>query len=116
MLGFMLGFIFPLSWFIAAFLPLPAKPVMSEVVHDPEVGGLTLQEQLDRQTAIREEIRYANLRWWRNLNRFMSIVGLVVIAINVSYDDLRISRYDGKLTGSQITLAVIGTRRGFSPR
>ncbi|ERF72927.1 hypothetical protein EPUS_08374 [Endocarpon pusillum Z07020] len=97
MLGFMLGFVFPVSWFIAAFLPLPAKPVMKEVVQDPEVGGLTLQEQLDRQTTIGEEIRYTSLRWWRNLNRFMSIVGLVVIAII-------------------ITLAVIGTRRGFSPR
>ncbi|KAF7504945.1 hypothetical protein GJ744_001592 [Endocarpon pusillum] len=97
MLGFMLGFVFPISWFIAAFLPLPARPVMREVVQDSEVGGLTLQEQLDCQTTIREEIRYTNLRWWRNLNRFMSIVGLVVIAII-------------------ITLAVIGTRRGFSPR
>lgn len=92
MVGFMLGFVFPISWFIAAFLPLPAKPVMKEVVQDPEVGGLTLQEQLDRQTTIREEIRYANLRWWRNLNRFMSIVGLVVIAIIVSLDDLRMNK------------------------
>ncbi len=91
MLGFMLGFIFPISWFIAAFLPLPAKPVMTEVLHDPEFGGLTLQEQLGRQTIIREEIRYANLRWWRNLNRFMSMVGLVVVAIIVSRDDLRMN-------------------------
>ena len=116
MLGFMLGFVFPVSWFIAAFLPLPAKPVMKEMVQNPEVGGLTLQEQLDRQTTIREEIRYTNLRWWRNLNRFMSIVGLVVIAIIVSHDDLQMKNKDSELTGSQITLAVIGTRRGFSPR
>jgi hypothetical protein len=85
MLGFMLGFIFPISWFVAAFLPLPPKPATKEIMDDPEAGGPTLQEQLDRRTAISEEIRYTNLRWWRNLNRFMCVVGLVVIAIIVSY-------------------------------
>jgi hypothetical protein len=85
MLGFMFGFIFPISWFVAALLPLPTKPAMMEIQHDPEVGGPTLQEQLDHQAAMRYEIRYANLRWWRNLNRFMAIVGMVVIAIIVSF-------------------------------
>jgi hypothetical protein len=84
MLGFMLGFVFPISWFVAAFLPLPPKPAMKEIAHDPEAGGATLQEQLDHQTAMRDEIRHANLRWWRNLNRFMGVVGLVLIAIIVS--------------------------------
>lgn len=83
MLGFMLGFIFPISWFVAALLPLPPRPVMKEITRDLEAGP-TLQEQLDRQMTMRDEVRYANLRWWRNLNRFMCIVGLVVIAIVVS--------------------------------
>lgn len=84
MLGFMLGFIFPISWFVAALLPLPPKPVMKELLHDPEAGGPTLQEQLDHRTAMSDEVRYLNLRWWRNLNRFMCLVGLVVIAVIVS--------------------------------
>lgn len=87
MLGFVLGFVFPISWFVAAFLPLPPKPAMKEIGHDLEAGGPTLQQQLDHRTALGDEIRYANLRWWRNLNRFMSCVGLVVIAIIVSYGD-----------------------------
>lgn len=83
MVGFMLGFILPISWFVAALLPLPPPPAMKEITHDPEGGGPTLQEQLDYRTAITDEIRYANLRWWRNLNRFMCAVGLVVVAIIV---------------------------------
>jgi hypothetical protein len=85
MLGFMLGFIFPISWFVAALLPLPTKPAMMEIPHDPEVGGPTLQEQLDHQAATRHNIRYENLRWWRNLNRFMAMVGLVIVSIVVSF-------------------------------
>ena len=82
--GFMLGFIFPISWFVAAFLPLPERPAMRQIIHDPETVGPTLQEQLDHRAAAAQEARYANLRWWRNLNRFMCIVGLVVISIIVS--------------------------------
>jgi hypothetical protein len=99
MVGFMLGFVFPISWFIAALLPLPPIPEMRELVHDPETGDLSLQAQLDHRTAVAEEIKYANLRWWRNLNRFMCIVGLVIIAIVVSHS-LLASGYSrtGKLT------------------
>lgn len=85
MLAFMLGFIFPISWFVAAVLPLPPKPTMKEITHDPETGGPTLQQQLEHQIALKDEATYVNLRWWRNLNRFMCIVGLVIIAIIVSY-------------------------------
>jgi hypothetical protein len=84
MVGFMVGFIFPISWFAAAFLPLPPRPAMKEVLYDPESLGPTLQEQLDHRATLAQETRYANLRWWRHLNRFMCIVGLVVVAIIVS--------------------------------
>ena len=57
---------------------------MKEVMHDPESLGPTLQVQLDHRATAVQEARYANLRWWRNLNRFMCIVGLVVVAIIVS--------------------------------
>jgi len=115
MLGFMLGFIFPISWFVAALLPLPIKPAMMEIQHDPEVGGPTLQEQLDHQAATRHEIRYENLRWWRNLNRFMAMVGLVIISIIVSFWKSP-NEMVFMLTVGQITLAIIGTRGGFMPR
>ena len=115
MLGFMLGFIFPISWFVAALLPLPTKPAMMEIQHDPEVGGPTLQEQLDHQAATRHEIRYENLRWWRNLNRFMAMVGLVIISIIVSFWKSP-NEMVFMLTVGQITLAIIGTRGGFMPR
>lgn len=61
---------------IAAFLPLPPKP------------GMWQQDALDRTLQMRiydiEERRYENSRWWRNLNRFMIPLGIVVIVLVVS--------------------------------
>lgn len=88
MIGFMLGFIFPISWFVAAFLPLPPRPVMREMTQNPDAGGPAQQEQMDYRTAVIDEVKHANIRWWRNLNRFMCAVGLVVIAIVVSHPSI----------------------------
>ncbi|RLL95575.1 hypothetical protein CFD26_102198 [Aspergillus turcosus] len=87
--SFCLGFVFPLAWFIAAFLPLPEKPdaVLDENGPELEMALKMRLHELARR-------RYANARWWRNLNRWMSPLGLVIIAIVV-------------------TLAVVGSTVGF---
>ncbi|KAL1964237.1 hypothetical protein VTN77DRAFT_7195 [Rasamsonia byssochlamydoides] len=84
--SFCLGFVFPLAWLIAAFLPLPPKPVADE---EAVVGPCV-------ETRIREfeERRYQNARWWRNVNRVMIPVGMAIVAVIV-------------------TLAVVGTTMGF---
>ena len=92
-LGFLVGFIFPVGWFAAAFLPLPAKPDLEMDEEKVMATNESLEAQLLRHEAIAADIRYENARWWRGLNRFMCAVGVVVIAI-------------------VITLAILGTRTG----
>ncbi|KAL2863006.1 putative serine-rich protein [Aspergillus lucknowensis] len=88
--SFCLGFICPLTWLIASFLPLPRKPeAMMEENRGPELE-MTLKMRLYDL----ERRRYLNARWWRNLNRWMNPLGLVIITII-------------------ITLAVVGTTVGF---
>ncbi|PYH98891.1 hypothetical protein BO71DRAFT_13647 [Aspergillus ellipticus CBS 707.79] len=89
--SFCVGFVFPLAWLIASFLPLPDKP-------DPNVVEEDVENQLEMTLRLRlrdlERKRYENARWWRNLNRWMNPLGLVIITI-------------------VITLAVVGTTVGF---
>ncbi|KAL4926496.1 putative serine-rich protein [Aspergillus undulatus] len=88
--SFCLGFICPLTWLIASFLPLPPKPeMMMEENRGPELE-VTLKARLYDL----ERRRHLNARWWRNLNRWMNPLGLVIVAII-------------------ITLAVVGTTVGF---
>jgi hypothetical protein len=79
--SFCLGFIFPLAWIIASFLPLPAMPKlgpeMTESDDDVEMALETQLWNLQRR-------RYNNARWWRNLNRWMISLGVVIIVIIVS--------------------------------
>ena len=91
-LGFILGFVFPISWFISAFLPLPPKPPL-DAEHVGKIPSPNIEAQLQKSFDIAADIRYENARWWRGLNRFMCVVGVVVIAV-------------------VITLAILGTRAG----
>lgn len=60
---------------VAAFLPLPPKPQV-EMVENHSTSHLDLQHQ---PVGTIDEIRYNSARWWRNLNRVMSIIGLLVL-------------------------------------
>ena len=52
---------------------------------DGESGSLDIlaRLRLERHHAGMAELKYQNARWWRNLNRWMSIVGVVVIVLVV---------------------------------
>lgn len=79
--SFCLGFVFPLAWVIAAVLPLPPKPKMGpemlEIDDDVEMA-------IESQLLSLQQRRYDNARWWRNLNRWMISLGVVIIVIVVS--------------------------------
>ena len=89
---FAIGFIFPIAWIVAAFLPLPKYPQgeMSEVGRNSGERGPLTRSQLDVEVAIVQEVgsieerKYQKAMWWRWANRFMSVVGLVVIGAIVS--------------------------------
>ncbi|KAK0621303.1 hypothetical protein B0T17DRAFT_508667 [Bombardia bombarda] len=94
---FILGFVFPFAWMIAAFLPLPPNPnrdMIERGDHSEDQFG-RFQRQPFPQPRVIDETRYASVRWWRNLNRVMSVVGLLIV-------------------GAIIALAVVGVRQGWA--
>lgn len=126
---FTTGFLLPLTWFVAAFLPLPKRPdglgdlekraaasaqYQAQLLQQQRSSRFSVQqlqqqqldvaewEQMDIVAKLRlerhaqgvEELRFQNARWWRNLNRVMCAVGLVVIVV-------------------VIVLAVLGAKSGF---
>ncbi|KAJ5491639.1 hypothetical protein N7539_003206 [Penicillium diatomitis] len=89
--SFCVGFIFPIAWMIAAFLPLPPLPKLAPEM--TEHGG-DVEAALESQLISLQRRRHENARWWRNLNRWMISLGAVIIIVI-------------------IVLAVIGTTTGF---
>jgi len=90
-LAFCVGFLFPPLWIVAAFLPLPYRPVVQS--HDDENGHFSAifgrgkeRVDLDIQSEWNweEERSFHKARWWRTLNRVMSVIGLAIIAVVVS--------------------------------
>jgi hypothetical protein len=84
---------------IAAFLPLPPNPLLG--IRDVEKGNSQAQlrvdsepEQLYRRVAPIDDSHYQSARWWRNTNRLMSIIGLLIL-------------------GAVIALVVVGVKRGW---
>ena len=93
---FALGFLFPPLWLLGAMLPIPKRP-MTAAEYDAEKARFgDGQSEEDIQAAImkhkagdaekrwREEKAWQKGRWWRCLNRIMSIIGVLVIAAVVS--------------------------------
>lgn len=72
---------------------------------------------LESQLMALQRRRHENARWWRNLNRWMISLGVVVIIIIVSLTTQAVSSGSeiaiGLIRGMQIALAVIGTTTGF---
>ncbi|EPE29700.1 hypothetical protein GLAREA_00860 [Glarea lozoyensis ATCC 20868] len=83
---FVAGFVFPFAWMIAAILPLPYNPVAEMREHEAETSSSQLDtsnqiaNNYDRQFGRIDEKRFENAKWWRNLNRWMSVVGFLIIA------------------------------------
>ncbi|KAI0194378.1 hypothetical protein EV127DRAFT_478366 [Xylaria flabelliformis] len=79
---FVLGFIFPFAWMIAAFLPLPPKSQFDMQELDKRIAQSRKDsgaEPLYRRAAPIDDSLYQSARWWRNLNRYMSIIGLLIL-------------------------------------
>jgi hypothetical protein len=81
--SFCLGFIFPLAWCIAAVLTLPPKPKISPEMAECDTES-DVEAALEAQCMNLAQRRHDNARWWRNLNRWMISLGVVIIVIIVS--------------------------------
>jgi hypothetical protein len=84
---------------IAALLPLPHNPRLD--IQDLEKGKTrnhipedSEPEPFYRRVAPVDDSRYQSARWWRNLNRYMSIIGLLIL-------------------GAVAALIVVGIKQGW---
>ena len=82
---FIIGFVMPLAWLLAAVLPIPRRPamrMMSEVSGraGPAAGVESSWDLFDEQ----DVARWQKARRWRLTNRIMSVVGLLIVAVIVS--------------------------------
>ncbi|KXH66988.1 hypothetical protein CSAL01_09789 [Colletotrichum salicis] len=91
---FALGFIFPFAWMIAAFLPLPPDPQAEMAERDPRSSLIDEERDLPRRVAAVDETLFQSARWWRALNRYMSVIGLLVV-------------------GAIAALVVVGVKQGW---
>ncbi|SPN98307.1 uncharacterized protein DNG_01361 [Cephalotrichum gorgonifer] len=94
---FIVGFIFPFAWMAGACLPLPPNPLLEMEEGDGSLSSLDVRTCPPQPSTLRQEDHYEGARWWRRLNRYMSIVGLLVI-------------------GAVIALVVLGVRQGWGSR
>lgn len=73
---------------IAALLPLPTNPASEMRERDHSTSNLDSSNDISHDFArhIRpmDEARYESAKWWRGLNRWMSAVGVLIIAVVVS--------------------------------
>lgn len=94
---FALGFILPMAWWVAAFLPLPQRPdpENAPATTTPRASGLPPSSANPSEFSLQEK-RWQKAQWWRRVNRILGVFGLVLV-------------------GTIIALAVIGTRgNGFN--
>ena len=75
--AFALGFVFPVAWVVAALMPLPHRPRTP-----PE--SPRFEHDLEKTLGPADLARYENARWWRVINRVMSVVGVGIIIAIVS--------------------------------
>jgi len=73
---------------IAALLPLPLRPLQEMQERDNSTSNLGVADDnltdYERQMGPMDEARYESAKWWRQLNRWMSLVGAIIIAVIVS--------------------------------
>ncbi|KAF5663667.1 hypothetical protein FHETE_7372 [Fusarium heterosporum] len=82
---FVVGFIFPLAWMFAAFIPIKLAPQSEDVERNDSSSKLNKQHGQD-------DAVFTSAIWWRKVNRGMSIIGLLIL-------------------GAIIALSVIGVRQ-----
>ena len=102
---FVLGFIFTPGWFIASFLPLPPRPNIPSLKGKDSPGRTQIIEDFEKHLGPIDEARYENARWWRNINRIMSLFGIVIVVAVVSFANG--TTPSNTLTEFEITIAAV---------
>lgn len=75
---------------------------------------IDVSNEVKRQFGPIDESRHESARWWRNLNRGMSVVGILIIALVVSLPVMfHLKTFTNNI---QIVLAVVGVLEGWGFR
>jgi hypothetical protein len=64
---------------IAAFLPIPPTPMFLNELYESQ-RNVDESSSIHNRSGLLDEARYESVRWWRNLNRGMSVLGVLIIA------------------------------------
>ncbi|KAL6800530.1 hypothetical protein J3E68DRAFT_275186 [Trichoderma sp. SZMC 28012] len=81
---FVLGFICPFTWIIGAILPIPPKLEREMTEQAFSTGHLDIRmEARNQRLYINAERLHERARWWRSVNRRMSIIGALIICLCV---------------------------------
>jgi hypothetical protein len=82
---------------IAAVLPLPQNAMKEMRERDNSTSNLDESNEgpndYTRQFGPIDEARYESAKWWRNLNRWMSLVGFLIIDTVVSSQRILVKLY-----------------------
>jgi hypothetical protein len=76
---FIAGFIFPFAWIVAAFLPLPPHHDLTEKDFGSTSHIDLTEEGPSPAQLAKENGVHSRANWWRDLNRVMAVVGLLVM-------------------------------------
>ncbi|KAF4972567.1 hypothetical protein FZEAL_9569 [Fusarium zealandicum] len=77
---FVVGFVFPLAWIFAAFIPLnPTSNSEDTEANNHGISKLEARHDPPSQTRLYEDLVFINALWWRKVNRGMAILGLLVL-------------------------------------
>lgn len=99
------------AWLIASLLPLPPKPKSNAKEPERRLSRLDLARDLEKALGYVDEARYENARWWRNLNRMMSVLGVIILLAIVSFAHCSVFPDVGaNHFRPQIALAVVATQ------
>lgn len=64
---------------IGAFLSLPPNPIFVMTERDPSTTDLAFHHAIAQEFGPLDEKTYESARWWRNLNRGMSVLGVMIM-------------------------------------
>lgn len=77
-----------IAWMAAGLLPLPPRPLREMRERDNSTSNLGVSNDdindYELQFGPMDEARYESAKWWRRINRGMSLVGALLIAVIVS--------------------------------
>ncbi|KAF5026403.1 hypothetical protein F66182_1531 [Fusarium sp. NRRL 66182] len=76
---FVVGFVFPLAWMFAAFIPITQGSQSGDVERSRNTFSLEKQRNSSDRANTEEDAVYSSAIWWRKVNRSMSIIGLLLL-------------------------------------